>query len=261
MVGRKDHIVEDGIEKRWCGKCKKYSPLERFGRSSSTWDGLRSTCKDCLHEQNVANKDRITEYNKNYWQKTMEIQKEKSKQWRNENKDRARENMQRWLTENSEYKKQKDKEYREAHKEEYKENHRRWRKENYEKMKEENGPEFIKHKLKTNIGRRIREILGQNKSERCMDYVGCSLENLKAHLESTFKDDMSWENYGKWQIDHKIPCAAFDMGDPIEQKACWHYTNLQALWAIDNILKKDKFCEKEKMNYMEKFLTPIPQEN
>lgn len=250
MVKRIEHITEDGVEKRWCGSCKIYLSIENFGKSSSTWDGLRPTCKECLHEQVVTNKEKITEYNKIYWQRTMDKQKEKSKQWREENKEKVKENMKKWLENNREYKAQKDREYRETHKEQYNENMKKWRTEQYQKMKEENGPEFIKYKLKTNISRRIREILGQQKSERCMDYVGCSLDQLKMHIESTFSDGMSWDNYGEWHIDHIIPCAAFGID---EMKACWYYKNLQALWAKDNIIKKDNYKEEDKINYLTSF--------
>jgi hypothetical protein len=63
---------------------------------------------------------------------------------------------------------------------------------------------------------------------------------------------MTWDNYGTWHIDHRIPCAAFNILDPVEQKACFYYKNLQALWARDNVIKKDKYSEEEKSAYMEK---------
>ena len=250
MVKRIEHILENNIEKRWCGSCKIYLPIENFGKSKSTWDGLRPTCKECLHKQVISNKERITEYNKKYWQQTKDVQKEKSKQWREENKEKVKENMKKWLENNKEYKAQKDKEYRESHKEQYKENMKKWRYEQYQKMKRENGPEYIKYKLKTNIGRRIREILGQQKSERCIEFVGCSIDELKIHIESTFSEGMNWDNYGKWHIDHIIPCAAFDIS---EMKACWYYKNLQALWAKDNIIKKDSYRQEDKIEYLNFF--------
>lgn len=63
---------------------------------------------------------------------------------------------------------------------------------------------------------------------------------------------MSWSNYGKWHIDHIIPCAAFDLSDEFEQRACFHYSNLQPLWAYDNIGKSDKYDESEKIKHLAK---------
>jgi hypothetical protein len=51
---------------------------------------------------------------------------------------------------------------------------------------------------------------------------------------------MSWENYGKWHIDHIIPCSSFNLSLPEEQRNCFHYSNLQPLWAKDNIFKANK---------------------
>jgi reverse gyrase len=73
-----------------------------------------------------------------------------------------------------------------------------------------------------------------------LELIGCSISFLKKHLESQFKENMTWQNYGKWHIDHIIPCASFDLSKPEEQKKCFNYTNLQPLWAKDNIIKKDK---------------------
>lgn len=51
---------------------------------------------------------------------------------------------------------------------------------------------------------------------------------------------MTWENYGEWHIDHIKPCASFDLNDPEQQKLCFHYTNLQPMWAKENQKKADK---------------------
>ena len=70
-----------------------------------------------------------------------------------------------------------------------------------------------------------------------MELTGCSKEDLIKHLESQFTDGMTWENYGEWHIDHIRPCCSFNLEDPEEQKTCFHWTNLQPLWAIDNMKK------------------------
>jgi hypothetical protein len=57
---------------------------------------------------------------------------------------------------------------------------------------------------------------------------------LRAHLEHQFKDGMTWDNHGEWHIDHIKPCVQFDLTDPEQQKECFHYTNMQPLWAFEN---------------------------
>jgi hypothetical protein len=84
----------------------------------------------------------------------------------------------------------------------------------------------------------VRGIKGYTQKTR--ELLGCSLAELKSWLESQFQPGMSWSNYGLWHIDHKIPCAAFDFSNESEQKACFHYTNLQPLWARENASKGSK---------------------
>ena len=70
-----------------------------------------------------------------------------------------------------------------------------------------------------------------------MDLVGCTVQELRDHLESKFTDGMSWENHGEWHVDHIKPCASYALADEAQQKECFHYTNLQPLWANDNMSK------------------------
>jgi hypothetical protein len=71
------------------------------------------------------------------------------------------------------------------------------------------------------------------------DYLGCSLAELKAHLEARFLPGMTWANYGSgWHVDHIVPLASAKTPDEI-LRLC-HYTNLQPLWAQDNLRKGAK---------------------
>jgi len=85
---------------------------------------------------------------------------------------------------------------------------------------------------------------GIRKSHRTEELLGTSKINARKHIESLFKPGMTWKNHGvgedKWHIDHKIPCASFDLKCPVQQLACCYYKNLQPLWAIDNIKKGAK---------------------
>ena len=69
-----------------------------------------------------------------------------------------------------------------------------------------------------------------------------STAELVTYIEKLFVDGMSWDNYGPtgWHIDHIKPCASFDLTNQDEQRQCFHYTNLQPLWAADNIRKGAK---------------------
>ena len=100
-------------------------------------------------------------------------------------------------------------------------------------------------KIAANMRSRIRGLLiraSTRKKNHTHELIGCSWYDLKMHLESLFLEGMSWENYGinGWHIDHIIPCNFFDLTKEDEQLKCFHFTNLQPLWAIDNILKRDK---------------------
>jgi hypothetical protein len=62
-------------------------------------------------------------------------------------------------------------------------------------------------------------------------------------MESLFLEGMSWDNYGKWHIDHIRPCSSFDLSDTEQQKICFNYKNLQPLWAEDNLRKGAKVID------------------
>jgi len=100
----------------------------------------------------------------------------------------------------------------------------------------------LNYKITCNLRARIsRSVKSQNvkKFNHTMDLIGCSVNFLKKHIESQFDTKMSWDNYGYygWHIDHKIPCAKFDLTKESEQRECFHYKNLQPLWQTDNLHK------------------------
>lgn len=96
----------------------------------------------------------------------------------------------------------------------------------------------ILFKLAFDLRCRLRLALknGQKRGSAVKD-LGCTVAELKAHLESHFLPGMTWENHGKWHIDHKKPLASFDLTDRQQFFEACHYTNLQPLWAEDNFRK------------------------
>ena len=95
----------------------------------------------------------------------------------------------------------------------------------------------LKILLRTRVNRALKN---NQKAGSAVRDLGCSIEELKLHLEKQFQPEMTWENQGQWHIDHIIPLCFFDLTNR-EQflKAC-HYTNLQPLWAFDNLVKSSR---------------------
>lgn len=127
---------------------------------------------------------------------------------------------------------------------------REWKQKNKEKLVKWNAehhkkrmktPGFrMKHALRNRIGNALRR--GYKKSGSSSELIGCDWDVLREHLETQFTEGMTWENYGHkgWHIDHIMPCDSFDLTDPEQQRTCFHYTNLQPLWAKDNLEKGAK---------------------
>ena len=111
----------------------------------------------------------------------------------------------------------------------------------YSKKRRNTDPLF---KLANNMRTRLRSFLTERsikKNKRTFDLIGCTVEELKTHLEKQFLPDMHWgnnTNFG-WHVDHIVPLASAKSSEDLEYLC--HYTNLQPLWWRDNILKKDKF--------------------
>jgi hypothetical protein len=101
----------------------------------------------------------------------------------------------------------------------------------------------IAFRIELNLRRRIHYVVrGKDKSESTRKLLGCSIPDFKIYIESKFEPGMSWENYGRegWHIDHIMPCAIFDLSKPEHRKRCFHFSNLQPLWAEENRSKHDK---------------------
>lgn len=99
-------------------------------------------------------------------------------------------------------------------------------------------------RVRKNLSKRMYEIMAGlqiSKDSSVMKFIGCTLDELRRHIERQFKRGMTWQNYGtKWHVDHILPCASFDHTDKKQVAICWHWTNLRPLFAKENIAKKDK---------------------
>jgi len=167
--------------------------------------------------------------------------------WRQKNKKHIEQYTQIYVEKNRNFLLQKSNKYYYEHFDYFQSYYQKNKKERNIKAqvyKKKKLKENINFKLKYYLSNRIRESLKkQTKSKSTMELIGCSIEELKQHLESQFQTGMTWKNYGfyGWHIDHIRPCASFDLSKPKEQLQCFHYSNLQPLWMEDNFKKSYKY--------------------
>jgi hypothetical protein len=191
-----------------CHECNESKSASEFYKDESRLDGLSFTCRACTKITRAKfyqqNKERLVKCKRQYRvTHRQEVHQSRLKYYQN-NRDKII--------------KQKIE---------------------YEARRKAVDPLF---KLIHNLRRRVRRAVNGNyKAGRTLELLGCTPEALKNWLSYQFEEGMNWSNSGKWHIDHVIPCASFNMEDPEEQKKCFHWTNLQPLWAVDNLRKGAKY--------------------
>lgn len=97
--------------------------------------------------------------------------------------------------------------------------------------------------LLVRLRRRLRKFVSGGRSETMLELVGCDQDSLRRHIEVQFTKGMSWANMGLWHIDHIIPCSSFNLSQLSQRQICFHFTNLQPLWASDNMRKRDSITK------------------
>lgn len=284
-IGRakqKGHVVKT------CSSCKKKLPLDSFYVKPN--GGPSSRCKICARaitaQWKKDNPDSVKRNRKKYREKHRAKLRDRGKEYREKNADKIKEylakpdvksrrkhNSKQWACNNPESRKQTLKQYYAANKETqaprrkaYKQRTRdranmlarKRRQENIEEHRKKQR-EIERRRRETDVDYRVAKALRgrvrdaiktESKAASTQKLLGCTVPELKQHLESKFQPGMSWDNYTKdgWHIDHIIPCAAknpdgtkvFDFSKPEDQKKCFHWTNLQPMWAKENYKKKNK---------------------
>jgi len=231
------------MDTKRCKRCGEIRALSEFYKDRSRKDGFDPYCKQCIRERadwrNPTQRQTRKECNRRLYKYSDKYRKNVlsyGKIYREENKEYFEE-------------------YRSSEK--FKESLCRSNKKRMESGKQH---EYFKVRRKEDKSfaltcslrvRLIRALKDSCKMNSTFNLIGCSLEELKKHLENQFVNGMSWDNYGGrsgWQIDHIIPCSYFDLTKEENQYICFNFRNLQPLWAKDNNQKKNKLPE----NYLER---------
>lgn len=190
-----------------CKYCNEVKEVINFSKHSSTRDRLDTKCKECRRK-----------YSKRYRQDNKEYIAE----WRTKNREYYLEYNKKYFNDNREYIYNYLNSYREK------------------KYKEDPLYNF-KHRLRANIS---RAFLQGTKSNRSEQILGCTFEEAKKHIEEQFKEGMSWDNRDEWHIDHTVPLSLAKTEEQAMKLS--HYTNLQPMWAKENLVKSNKLTEEGK---------------
>ena len=159
------------------------------------------------------------------------------KKWREKNKESVKEYVKSWYEQNKEHRKEYIKEYHKNNIDKIRKTKR-----DYERNRKARDPLY---KLISYFRTAIYQVLKESNVDKYghyFDVLQYTPEELITHLELQFKDDMSWDNYGVWHVDHMLPITSFDireMGDE-EFMKCWSLDNLQPMWGEENIRKSNK---------------------
>jgi hypothetical protein len=240
-------------KKNVCTKCQIEKPLNDFYKDTSMKSGRRGECKICAKEHQKEyrknNKEKIREHCKEYRKNNKEKRDNYNKEYYQNNKEKIREHQKEYNKEYYQDNKEKRLEYYQNNKEkirEYYKNNKEKIREHRKKYQKEKYKTDVNHKIRCILRSRIRKAIKNNyKTSSSIELLGCSIQEVREHLESQFKEGMTWDNHSLdgWHIDHIKPCTSFDLSDPEQQKECFHYTNLQPLWAEENISKGAKIHE------------------
>ena len=213
MGNRKEHKIENEVEIKHCPTCDSWKDLSEYNKQSSSWDKLARMCRKCYCEYKTNKRKNDEKYKQSdilYKQKYEQSgrRKEVSKIRYEEKKDEI---LKKCIA--------------------------------YNKKKYNTDPYF---KVVCCMRSRISKLLKQknaDKYNKFYNYLGCSKQDFILYFQAKFKEVMTWENHGEWHIDHIKPCASFNLLNEEEQKKCFHYTNLQPLWASENLSKGSKYVD------------------
>lgn len=216
----RDQSLEPKIEtkQKCCSACKLMLDMSNFCLNKRSLDGIHSRCKSCQ------SMNRKRSYIKH---REKELKNKRKYRSVPENKKREKITQALWAVNNKKH----------------------IRKQAIERKKIRKQTD-LNYRMRYNLRERIRAAMkrgGNKKIDSTFKLIGCSIQDLRKYLESKFKDGMTWDNYGGthgWQIDHIVPCASFDLSKEEEQRKCFHFTNVQPLWAEENKLKWKHIDEK-----------------
>ena len=230
-----------------CSKCGETKSLGAFYKHKTCKDGVQGHCKLCIKAQKKAyyeaNKGKILTQQKAYYEANKEKISALHKDYREANKEKISALIKAYHEANKEKRADQRKARYEVNKDKVSAQQKAYRKANREKINARIRQRYkrdVQFRLGLALRNRLRRaVKNQQRTSSAIRALGCTIKELKRHLEAQFTDGMSWENWALdgWHIDHIKPLASFDLTDRKQLLEACHYTNLQPLWAKENLSK------------------------
>lgn len=225
-----------------CSKCKKEKLISEFHKNKSKKDGFSIWCKDCNLTDSVnRQKKYIKEYEQNIQDSYKYLESKFCSICKTEKsiKEFGKDSHQKTGLKNHcldcDRRQQQN-----IYNNDIEKNREKARKRMEKRLKKP------KNKLYNVTRVRIYKFLKENKGGRNWpEFLPYTFKQYCKNLEKQFKEGMSWNNYGQWHVDHKIPISVFNFSKPtdIDFKLCWALSNLQPMWAKDNLIKHNKITK------------------
>lgn len=222
---------------KWCAKCSTVKQTTKFGKDKHKSDGLTTKCLECNKKQcskyHENNSEKICERKKQYREENPELTSEIKKKCYYKHHDKNLEYSRNYSKNNHDKIYTRNKEYVKNNPEKVK----LWRNTRFN-FRYKHDTLFKTYVICRRLIRRAINTVNEEKIGRTIDLLGYSPLELKMHIESKFKEGMTWDNFGKWHIDHIIPIS---VAQDLEQALFLSkLENLQPLWADENLKKSNK---------------------
>lgn len=199
-----------------CSTCKIEKSFDNFYKDKNQKDFHTHICKECRRKYSKSDKNKLVR--KSYYLNNKIISINRVKEYYHKNKESISLRNYNYYNQNKELINNRRKKYI------------------YKKD--------LNWKLRNRLRSRINKVIkGEAKGgSSAVKDLGCSIEEFKIYIESKFQLGMNWDNWSRhgWHIDHIKPLSKFNLKDREQFLLACHYTNLQPLWAIDNLRKSKK---------------------
>jgi hypothetical protein len=197
----------------------------------------KASQREASRRYRLRHPEKVREYKRTYNSENADKIAIQSAKWRALNREKVNEGKRKWSKANIASCRKRHKRWRDKNRQHV----RAYAKGYWKRRFQSDVNSAISYRLRSRIKQAVKHNKNEKSAYRTMSLLGCSIPNFKIYIESKFEVGMSWENWGygrdKWNLDHIVPCALFDLTKQSHQKRCFHFSNYQPMWQPENFKK------------------------